>query len=62
MIIIKLFQGVARTLRKGEGGGEEGFGTGEKRRHGAVVSLRFESSLQFMTRVGLRGTSRVKGG
>lgn len=43
-------------------GGEEGFGTGEKRRQGAVVSLRFESSLQFMTRVGLRGTSRVKGG
>lgn len=39
-------------------GVEEG---GQKRRQGAV-SLRFEPSLQFMTRVGLRGTSRVKGG
>ena len=39
----------------------ERIGYREKRRQGAV-SLRIESSLQFMTRVGLRGTSRVKGG
>lgn len=41
--------------------GERRDGNREKRRQGAV-SLRFESSLQFITRVGLRGTSRVKGG
>lgn len=35
--------------------------TMDERRRDAV-SHRFEASLQFMTRVGLRGTSRVKGG
>lgn len=44
-----------------EGGGGEGTGMDERRRGGAV-SHRFEASLQFMTRVGLRGTSRTKGG
>lgn len=59
MIIIKLFQGVGLYFEKWRGA--ERVGDRVKRRQGAV-SLRFESSLQFMTRVGLRGTSRVKGG
>lgn len=57
MIIIKLFHGVVFTSRSDAGERGQGW----ERRQGAV-SLRFEPSLQFMTRVGLRGTSRVKGG
>jgi len=44
--------------RQDTAGGKEGW----MREGRDAVSHRFEASLQFMTRVGLRGTSRVKGG
>jgi len=62
MIIIKLFQEVICTLRGGGRWRRDGGGMGMDERRRGAVSHRFEASLQFMTRVGLRGTSRVKGG
>lgn len=62
MIIIKLFQEVICTLRGDRGWRRDGGGTGMDERRRGAVSHRFEVSLQFMTRVGLRGTLRVKGG
>lgn len=64
----KAFPRVICTLR-GSARGGGGWKAGRKRKGGmderrrGAVSHRFEAaSLQFMTRVGLRGTSRVKGG
>jgi len=51
--VIWYFEGQQDTAGEEEGWMREGRG---------AVSHRFEASLQFMTRVGLRGTSRVKGG